>query len=139
MGRGIHLNDYRRSITRLLGCLHTPGRLLCQTHPSLSETINLFDFSVEMFRVLQHFSTLVGGVVVAYAISRLPRTQQPSGRPNPRYWMTVIIIAGAAIAIKAAAGIEYHSIANVAVILISAGMIGLILTPLLSGREQQQA
>lgn len=100
--------------------------------PALSATVNLFDFPVEIYRLLQHSSTLVGGIAIACAISRLPENERLSPRVSPRYWMMVVTIAMITIAIKAATGIEYYSLANFVVIMISAGMMGLTLTPLVS-------
>lgn len=103
--------------------------------PAISATVNLFDFPIEMFRLLQHGSTLVGAIVIAYAIIRLPKSKRVSKGIKPRYWITVMIIAMTAVAIKAAIGIEYDSLPNIVVILISAGMLGLTLAPLVGRHE----
>lgn len=107
--------------------------------PALSVTVNLFDFPIEMFRLLQHLSTLVGAIVIVYAISRLPKNEQVPRRINTRYWMMVMIIAMITIAIKAATGIKYYSVANFVVIMISAGMVGLTLAPLGGRRKRKES
>ena len=106
------------------------GGFFVEVIPTLKRTINVWHYDIGIFSILQHASTIGGGIAIVYAISTLPIKEKVNGGINPKYWVTVIIIAQLAVVIRVATHIAYVSVGNVIVIAISATMIGLTVTPL---------
>lgn len=106
------------------------GGFFVEMIPTLKLEINLWFYKVEMFRILQHLSSIVGAIAIVYAIALLPKKTTPPRESSRLYWITVIAIAMIAVFIRVAARGGYHSIGNVVVIIISATLIALTVTPL---------
>lgn len=106
------------------------GGFFVEMIPTLERKIILLDYHIEIFRIVQHTSTIVGGITIIYVIARLPIKRTINGGINPKYWITVIVIALIAVLIRVTARPEYLSYGNIVVIAISATLIGLTLTPL---------
>tara|TARA_R110000868_G_scaffold410947_2_gene701022 strand:+ start:45 stop:776 length:732 start_codon:yes stop_codon:yes gene_type:complete len=95
----------------------------------LSNTIEIFGKEIKYLKVLQHFSTLIGGIVIAYSILKLPRFVAENTEIEMKYWIFVLIVAISIISLKIITGENSTKIGNLIVSIISAIMIGLIITP----------
>lgn len=98
--------------------------------PVLKNTINFLGFHIPILKILQHSSTLIGGIVIVYAIFKLPKTKHISREINLNYW---IIFAGLMISlviIRVLFGLDIKQFGNFIVTAISAGLISLVLTSL---------
>ena len=67
--------------------------------PALTNTVDLFGKQIPNFKVLQHLSTLVGGLVIAFALFKLPQDKNMLGKCSLKYWsiftaltLTIVII-----------------------------------------------
>ena len=98
--------------------------------PGLKKIISLSNLQIELFRFLQHASTVVGIGVIAYAIFKLPRTVWGKTPISASYWLMVIGITLLVLAIRWATGFDDWNLVNLIVNICSAGMISLIVTPL---------
>jgi len=86
-------------------------------------------------RVLQHASTLAGGLVLMLWFFRLPAVKEPAVRSGFRYWAVLIIISLVVLAIRlsfAESPVRYEL---VIVAGMSAGMAGMVITPLVTRNE----
>jgi len=99
--------------------------------PALSGNVNLWAKQVPVCEMLQHLSTLIGGLIIAFAIYKLPVDQQETRGVKARYWVTVAGLAMVIIAARFLGGLELRQIGDVIVTVISAGLISLTVTPLL--------
>lgn len=86
---------------------------------------------MEVYRVLQHISTLVGGIVIVVSILSLPRRQTSDPIVDSgKYWTVVICITVVTIAIVLLSAPTVPSPVSIIVIVISSTMVALILAPL---------
>jgi hypothetical protein len=110
---------------------HSNGYFV-QTIPVLTNTVDLLGREVPILKILQHSSTLIGGLIIAYAIYKLPTDRNVKETINPKYWMAFFSIALTIILIRLFSGLELKQYGNVIVTTISAALISLTLTALLT-------
>jgi Domain of unknown function (DUF4184) len=84
---------------------------------------------IKYLKVLQHSSTLIGGIVIAYSIFKLPKFVTEKPEIEMKYWICVLLVAISIISLKIITGENSTKIGNLIVSLISSTMIGLIITP----------
>jgi len=97
--------------------------------PTLREIINVFGMKVSVFKILQHSSTLIGGFIILLAIYKLPKEEIKINKINLTYWKVLIGIILFIVVIRFVTGLGIREFGNVVTTGISAGLIGLILTP----------
>ncbi|WP_194768785.1 DUF4184 family protein [Tamlana sp. I1] len=102
-----------------------------QKIPELSNTIDILGKSTPILKILQHSSTLIGGLIIAVAIYKLPREKSMNTKINLKYWLILIGLSFTIILIRLNCGLEIKQYGNVIVTAISAGVLSLILTPII--------
>lgn len=100
-----------------------------QTILALKNTVDFWGGQIPILKILQHSSTLLGGLVIAFAIYKLPTNKTEKENINLKYWtifagLTLIIIVA-----RLLGGLELKQYGNIIVTAISAGLISLALTP----------
>ena len=98
---------------------------------ALSDSIALFNLQIPIYRALQHISTLVGAVIIAISIYKLPISKDETKRVDVKFWIALVGITLAIISIKFLFGLKLKEYGDVIVTIISAGLFGLVLVPLL--------
>lgn len=102
-----------------------------QVFPALGNTIEIWGKHIPFFKILQHTSTLVGGLFIIYAILRLPIDKKVKGQLNLKYWGIIAAITLTIIILRLVCGLDYKLYGHVIATTIAAGLIALIVTPLL--------
>lgn len=97
---------------------------------TLQSSIGLFGRQIPLFKVSQHASTLLGGLVVVYAFLQIPPNKIVTGKVDIKYWTIVTALTSAIIAVRILTGLDYKLYGHVIVTAISAGMISLVVTPM---------
>ena len=110
------------------GFTHEHG-FFVESIPALTNKIDLLGMQVSILKILQHSSTLIGGLVVVYAIYKLPKDNKVIGNINVRYWVIIAVITLSIIVIRLLSGLDFKQYGNLIVTGISAGLISLTLTP----------
>lgn len=110
---------------------HNQGYFV-QTFPVLSNKVDVFARQISVFRIIQHLSTLLGGLVIAFAISELPTDKKVRGQFDIKYWSVLTLVTLIIIAVKLLNGLDVKLYGQLIVTAISAGLISLTLTPLLT-------
>jgi hypothetical protein len=100
--------------------------------PALTNTVDLLGRQVLILKILQHLSTLFGGLLIAYVIYKLPTDTHVNERINPKYWIIFFSVALTIIIIRLFSGLELKQYGSVIVTAISAALISLTLTPWLT-------
>ena len=100
-----------------------------QTIPVLQNSVDFLGGQLPILKMLQHSSTLLGGLVIAYAIYKLPINKTEKETINLKYWTIVAGLTLTIIAVRILNGLELKQYGNVIVTGISAGLISLIITP----------
>ena len=101
----------------------------------LSNTITIFGKQIPILKILQHSSTLIGGLIITFAIYQLPREKSISNKINLKYWLILIGLTFVIILIRLLSGLEIEKYGNVIVTIISAGILSLILTPIILNKK----
>ena len=84
---------------------------------------------IPLYKIMQHSSTLIGGLIILIAFVRLPKMDLKN-EISPRYWLTFAIVAVAIISIRCFFGLHISEYGNVVVTLISSSIMAAIITPL---------
>jgi hypothetical protein len=100
--------------------------------PVLQSSISFPDGHIPVLKILQHSSTLLGGLVIAYAIYKLPTNKTGDEKINLKYWTIFSVMTLAIVALRLWDGLEMKQYGNVIVTVISAGLISLTLAPWLT-------
>jgi hypothetical protein len=99
-----------------------------QTIPTLQNSVDFLDRQVPILKILQHSSTLFGGLVIAFAIYKLPTIKTEKENINLKYWIIFIGLTLTIIVARLLTGLELKQYGNVIVTAISAGLISLTIT-----------
>lgn len=107
-----------------------------QTIPALTNTLDFLGRQVPILKILQHSSTLLGGLVIVFALLKLPQDKYVTGQLNLKYWGILTTLTLTIIAIRLLSGLDFKLYGHVIVTAISAGLISLTLTPWLTGQKK---
>ena len=102
-----------------------------RTIPALTHTVDFSGRQISVLKILQHSSTLIGGLVIVFALLKLPKDKRVTGEFNLKYWSILTGIFLTIIAIRILSGLDYKLYGHLIVTIISAGLISLIFTPML--------
>jgi hypothetical protein len=103
-----------------------------QTIPTLSNTVDLLGKQIQILKILQHLSTFVGGLVIAFAVFFLPKDKIESKHINLKYWTIILGLTLTIIATRLLSGLDIRQYGSVIVTAISAALISLVLIPLIT-------
>ncbi|QLE00326.1 DUF4184 family protein [Galbibacter sp. BG1] len=106
-----------------------------QKIPILLNSIEILGKPIYILKILQHSSTLVGGCIIALVIYRLPREFGISANVNLKFWLILIGLTFIITLIRIFSGLDIKQYGNVIATAISAGIISLILTPLILKKQ----
>lgn len=102
---------------------------------SLNEELNIFNFRVPIYKILQHSSSLIGVIFILYVVYKLPKDHTESQEINIKYWLINALLITTITLIRFFIGLNITEYGSVIVTLISATMLSLILTPMLSSKD----
>jgi hypothetical protein len=105
-----------------------------QLIPFLSNTIEFFGKQVLILKILQHSSTLIGGLVIAFAFYKIPSNKIGIENINLKYWAVFLGLTFLIFTLRLLNGIELKQYGNVIVSAISAGIIAITITSYLTKR-----
>ena len=117
------------TVTHLLwdGFTHQHGHFV-QTISSLQESIFISGYSMPIYNLLQHTSSLLGIVLIIYALWKLPIHSTKSQGINWNYWIITALITVLAVMLRALISGNV-AFGNIIVSAITGLMLGLIFTP----------
>jgi len=108
-----------------------------QKIPALQSSVDILGGQIPILKILQHSSTLLGGLVIAFAIYKLPTNKTEPENINLKYWAILAGITFTVIAIRLLSGLDLKQYGNVIVTAISAGLISLTITPWLTRTKEE--
>lgn len=106
-----------------------------QEFPTLSTTISIANKQILILKTLQHSSTLLGGIVIAHTIYKLPKKENVNERSNPKYWPILAGLTLVFISIRFLNGLEIKQYGSLIATSISSILISLTLTPFLIAKK----
>jgi len=108
-----------------------------QTIPALQNSVQFLGKQIPILKILQHSSTLVGALVIAFAVYQLPKNKIENEKISMKYWTIFIGLTLTIIIVRLLNGLEFKHYGNVIVTAISGVLISLTLTPwLISTKEK---
>ena len=100
--------------------------------PFLRASTTLLGFQFTNYNLLQNIGSLGGGLLVLYAILKIPRAADYAKSRNPVYYWFIVIGTGVVAAnIRILAGLHYWEYSTVATSTLSGFIAGSIMAPLL--------
>lgn len=87
------------------------------------QKINLLNWSIPVFKIFQHSSTILGGLIIFISILKLPKLQTVSNI-TPKYWLLIVFITLCMVAIQGYQMSDLSLFGN----LIAAGIFGILLS-----------
>lgn len=100
-----------------------------KTIPELTNTVNVLGKQIPILKILQHSSTLIGGLVIVFSLLKLPVDKNVKEKLNLKYWGILILITLLIIFVRLLFGLNYKLYGHLIVTGISASLIALIFTP----------
>lgn len=97
--------------------------------PMLSNKIDILGKQVPIFKILQHSSTLLGGIIIFLALYKLPVDKNQMEQLNLKYWLIAICLTFIIILSRLLIRFDYYVYGQFIVTAISALLISFILTP----------
>lgn len=100
-----------------------------QIIPILQSSVEVIGQQIPVLKILQHISSVLGGLIIVLAIYKLPANKIEKADINSRYWILIFGFVTTIIATRLLTGLEMTQYGNVIVTFISAVLIASILTP----------
>jgi hypothetical protein len=107
-----------------------------QTIPALTNAVDFFGRQIPVLKILQHSSTFLGGLLIAFALFKLTPDKNVFGQLRIKYWGILTTLTLTIISVRLLSGLDYKLYGNVIVTAISAGLISLILTSWLTRQKK---
>lgn len=102
-----------------------------QTIPTLQNSVDFLGRQISILKILQHSSTLLGGIIIGFAIYKMPTYKTENENINLKYWAILAGLTLTIILIRLLCGLDFKQYGNLIVTSISAGLISLILAPII--------
>lgn len=109
-----------------------------QKIPALQIKFELIGEQIAVLKILQHGSTLIGGLLLAFSIYKLPMTKTENQNIDWKYWSILIVLACTIFNLRLLTGLELKQYGNLIVTAISAVLLGLIFTPILLMKSKKR-
>jgi hypothetical protein len=98
--------------------------------PFLRNSVQLSEFTIPLYKLIQHCSSLVGGSIIIIALLSLKKYSIIDKSEIYNYWVLIVIITLTVIILRFVFGLNYNQYGNLIVTAISGGLIALIVAPL---------
>ena len=112
------------------GLTHKSGYFV-KHMPFLRQYIGIGGHHMALYEWSQYAWSLIGGLLILYALFKLPAGKEVSKPSIFPYWFSVTFIMCAVTAAKIARGLPYRDFDKMIIVLISGWLIGLLFTSLL--------
>lgn len=97
----------------------------------LKSTLNVAKYKIPVWKILQHLSTLLGGIIIITAISNIPQKTLYKFSSNRKYWISVFLITVLIAVLRFSFSFNIKAFGNIIVSLIAAFLLSLTLIPFL--------
>jgi len=102
-----------------------------QTWPILTTQIDILHYNIPVYNILQHTSTLIGGLIIIFSFFKLPIIVGDINSIDIKYWTVLILMSITILVIRLLTGLDIRLYSQVIVTAISATLISLTVTPIL--------
>lgn len=106
-----------------------PGRYFVRHISILTHNVLIAGHPVLVYNVVQHVSTLIGAIVIVYAIIQLPIGALTKTNNIGYYWLKVFGVSMFCLIARLLTGLSIHQFGDVIVTVFSGLLVGLIVPP----------
>ena len=107
--------------------------------PILATDITLAGTSMALYTFLQFAFSVLGALLILFTVLLLPRDKTlKNSKSNLKYWALVTILMILVTIGRFLSGLNFSYFPNVVVVLISGGLLGLLLSPLIMKKSKSQ-
>lgn len=115
------------------------GGYFVERIPALSSKLHFAGYGFPVLKILQHASTILGGMVILYAIWKLPVVKRvPEEEKGAAYWPIVAFCGIAIPGLRLSSSLDYSAYGHLIVSAIAGGMIGLLVASLWAMRREKE-
>jgi hypothetical protein len=104
-----------------------PAGYFVRLIPILSNTIYLDNHKLYVYNLVQHFSTLAGGLIVFWVVMKLPKGNNTRVLNISLYWLKIFLVTIVVMAIRFSIGFAIPEYGNLIVTCISGIFLGLLM------------
>ena len=101
----------------------------------LQDTFNLAGHEIPIYKLLQHLSTLLGGLVIIYTFFHLPTNSSNEKPINIKYWISFLVVTIFIIGLRLFFGIDKNFLGQLFGTSVNAVLIALIFAPTLARQK----
>ena len=101
----------------------------------LQGTFKIAGHEITIYKLLQHLSTLFGGLFIIWAFFRLQTKALIEQTMNTKYWETALLIFVVIVGLRLSLGIDKNYLGQLIVTCVSASLVALTLSPILSNTQ----
>jgi hypothetical protein len=104
---------------------------------SMTDLVSISSFKLPLYKLIQHTSTLIGGIVILIAIYQMPENPVTKNTSIAKYWFMVSGITLTVILLRLLLGLDIHQYWNLIVTAISGVVLAIVLTSLFISKQPQ--
>jgi len=90
----------------------------------LKSSINAWGTQIKVYKLFQHLSTVIGGLVIVFYIYKLPETKNGNS-VSVKYWIPIFLVIFAVLIIRYFTGLEFYKLGDWIATFISASIIAI--------------
>ena len=110
---------------------HENGQFV-QSLEGLRNTLTIAGYSIPIYKLLQHFSTIIGALIIIYSLFQFPQDKKVVNHKTILpFWFSVGLIALVIVTARLLAGLDYTHYGDLIVTIITSVLVGLVLTSVL--------
>jgi len=97
--------------------------------PPLAEPVNLYGVQLPTFKILQHSSTLIGSIIIAAAMYKLPADRKANHSLYIGYWIILATITFLIVAFRVLGGLDIKMYGHLIATTIAGLILSMIIAP----------
>ena len=103
--------------------------------PLLKNEVLILKYHIPIFKILQHGSTILGGLFILFFIYKMPKISTTYKNIEIKYWLIFVFFMLLIIVVKMCFGLKIQQYGNFIVTFISAAIISLIISSLFTSKQ----
>lgn len=114
-----------------------PGRYFVRHISMLTNSVVMVGHPILVYNLVQHVSTIIGAIIIVYAIVQLPVANLTKAQTISYYWIKIIVVMLLFVVIRLLTGLSIHLAGDVIVTTISGLLIAVILISAITPSKQE--
>ncbi|WP_343695499.1 DUF4184 family protein [Flavobacterium sp.] len=98
---------------------------------ALKDSVIICNKKIPLLKLAQHFSTIIGGLIILFSISKLPKNNIHKNSISKSYWFYILSFSTIIFIIRFTIGLSINEYGHIIVSAISSFLLALILTTLI--------